>query len=181
MKLYKLTDSEGKTHQDTQWGEKKTYIAKKLEQPKLCTGTVIHAYRDKNLAFLLNPIHANYTNPILWEAEGEIIVEDWDKVGCSKLTTIKKLSNPLWTDGEDRMKVRAKFAILCAEAVLHLYEKNYPNDKRVRQAIQAAKNYLLAPTKAAGAAGAAAWAAGATAGKIDFIFLASQAVKGGKE
>ena len=35
-----------------------------------------------------------------------------------------------------------QIAIFCAETVLHIYENKYPNDKRPREAIQAAKDYL---------------------------------------
>jgi len=64
-------------------------------------------------------------------------------------------------------KDKIRYAIFAAEQVLYLYEKKYPKDKRPREAIQAAKNYLEKPTlenkKAAAAYAAAAFAAGAAA------------------
>ena len=64
------------------------------------------------------------------------------------------------------------FAADCAELVLPIYEKQYPNDDRPRKAIQAARDYanrlinedeLAAASAAASAAAGAAWAARATA------------------
>ena len=63
------------------------------------------------------------------------------------------------------------YAVYAAEQVIDIYEKKYPNDKRPRLAIEAAKKCIglkgaaLAAARAAGdaaraAAGAAAWAAG---------------------
>jgi len=61
------------------------------------------------------------------------------------------------------------YAVFAAEQVIDVYEKKYPNDKRPRQAIEAAKKCIENPSEenkaraagAAGAAWAAAWAAGA--------------------
>jgi hypothetical protein len=44
-------------------------------------------------------------------------------------------------------KERASLAIKCAEMVLYIFEKKYPNDKRPRKAIEAAKKCLANPTK----------------------------------
>jgi hypothetical protein len=58
------------------------------------------------------------------------------------------------------------FSADCAESVLHIYEKRYPNDDRPRKAIQAARDYANGvigkdELDAAGAAaGYAAWDAG---------------------
>ena len=60
------------------------------------------------------------------------------------------------------------YAIFAAEQVIEIYEKKYPDNKRPRKAIDAAKAVLIKDTPetraAAGAAGAAAWAARAAAG-----------------
>jgi hypothetical protein len=81
------------------------------------------------------------------------------------------------------------FAILCAEAVLQHFEKDYPADDRPRKAIEAAKEYLKNPTVhatayaahatayAAYAADVAAYAACAAAEKLDFCKLADEAVE----
>jgi hypothetical protein len=161
MKLYKLTNKNGCTQGNTQWGIGVTHELKATEKPRLCTKDVLHAYKNINLALLLNPNHANISNPKIWEAEGEIVVEDYGKVGCFKLTTTKELSCPDWyIDDKKRRRVRVQFAVLCAEGVLHIYENQYPDDNRPRKAIEAAQNYLKKPSNAAAKAGnAAAYAA----------------------
>ena len=44
-------------------------------------------------------------------------------------------------EGKDK-EIRL-FACDCAESVLHLYEKEYPNDTRVRDCIEAARKYAV--------------------------------------
>ena len=64
-------------------------------------------------------------------------------------------------------KQRVQYAIYAAEQVLDIFEKKYPEDKRPRLAIEAAKNWVKSPTEknrdAAAAADAAAYAADAAA------------------
>jgi hypothetical protein len=76
-------------------------------------------------------------------------------------------------EGKDK-EIRL-FAADCAESVLHIYEKRYPNDDRPRKAIQAARDYAngvigkdeLAAARAAAwdAARAAAWDAAGEAAR----------------
>jgi hypothetical protein len=166
MKLFKLTDQNGYTRKgqqgETKWSDGFRLGLPEKINPQLCTSDIIHAYKNINLALLLNPNHADIVNPQIWEAEGEIAVEDYGKVGCFGLTTIKKLPIPEWyTDEERRKRVCTLFAVLCAEAVLKYYEEKYPDDKRPRKAIEAARKYLK--TKTASAASAARTAASAAA------------------
>lgn len=42
---------------------------------------------------------------------------------------------------------KIKYAIFVAEQVIDIFEKKYPDDKRPREAIEAAKKYLKSPTK----------------------------------
>lgn len=182
MKLYKLTDEKGITYGNTQWGANVTYKLKKTNDPQLCSSNVIHAYKNKNLAYLLNPIHGDYDNPRIYEARGEVVVEDYGKVGCFELTTVKELKPPGWLDRKEDVQVM--FAVLCAEAALHLFEGKSPADNRPRKAIEAAKKYLKThnAADAADAADAAyaafaafaAYAAGAAgaAGAADAAFAA---------
>lgn len=67
-------------------------------------------------------------------------------------------------DEEVRRRLR-HFAADCAARVLHLFEKERPDDKRVRQSIQAARDYAGGKIEAAAgaAAGAAAHAAAGAA------------------
>ena len=100
MLLYKLTDREGYTRRgksgETKWRKGFTLTKNPCDNPHLCGPDVIHAYTNPNLAFLLNPHHANLINPQLWEADGEAVVKDWGKVGCFALTSVKKLKTPHW-------------------------------------------------------------------------------------
>ena len=72
MKLYKLTDKNGKTKNNTQWGPGVTHSVPSCNNPKLCSNQVLHAYTNIDLALVLNPIHANIHSADLrlWEAEG---------------------------------------------------------------------------------------------------------------
>ncbi len=119
MKLFKLTDKEGYTRRgqegETKWEEGFTLRLNPCENPRLCTSDVIHFYTNPNLAFLLNPAHANIENPQLWEIEGDPVVENWDKGGTFSLTTVKKLPKPEWTKRKTRL-VQIAFAKLCSTA-----------------------------------------------------------------
>ena len=55
------------------------------------------------------------------------------------------------------------YAVYAAEQVIEIYESKYPDDKRPRQAIEAAKAYLHRPSKNAARAAYAAYAAHAAA------------------
>jgi hypothetical protein len=63
----------------------------------------------------MDPIHAILLpDAILWEAEGDIVVNDGTKVGCTRLTTLKRIPIPAIT-----LEQRVTFAIKCA---LHVYK-----------------------------------------------------------
>jgi hypothetical protein len=55
-------------------------------------------------------------------------------------------------------KQKVQYSIFAAEQVLPIFEKKYPNDKRPRLAIEAAKNYLKIPCKKTKNAAYAAYA-----------------------
>lgn len=114
-KLWKLTDSNGKTFNDTQWGKNVSHSATG-SATKLCSDGFIHAYRNKWIAVFLNPIHGRFKEPLLWEARGEVVLEDGDlKCGCKTLTTTKQHALPFLSIEE-----RVKIAIYCA---LSIYKK----------------------------------------------------------
>ena len=113
MTLYKLTDDCGQTWGETQWGPGVTHTAPGTGQ--LCSDGWIHAYTDPLLAILLNPIHANFPEPRLWECEGDVGATDHGlKVGCTSLTTVREIPVPAITTEQ-----RVRFAILCARQVYH--------------------------------------------------------------
>ena len=110
--VYKLTDENGQTLNNTQWGNNISHTAKGNSK-KLCSNGFIHYYTNPLLAVLLNPIHADFKSPKLWEAEasGEIINEAL-KSGCKTLTTIREIPLP-----EISLVHRDAFGILCAKEV----------------------------------------------------------------
>ena len=179
MKIYKLTNQNGNTQNNTNWIPKTTHEKQSCDNPELCSADVYHAYTNANLALLLNPIHADISNPRMFECSGDIVVSDWGKVGCFKMTSKKELQMPTWyTNRETRKQVQVMFAILCAESVLHVYETYNSTDSRPRQAIEAAKDYLKHQTNSAAYAAAdAADAADAAHPDINFAKLADLAVK----
>jgi Immunity protein Imm5 len=88
-----------------------------------------------------------------------------------------------------------QFSILCASHTLHIFEDVYPNDKRPRLAIRAAKNYLkgrindsklnaarsAAWSAARGAAESAAWSAARGAAESAAESAAWSAARGAAE
>ena len=112
-KLYKLTNRNYETKNKTKWGEGVSHSG--TGKGPLCSVGWIHAYTNPLLAVLLNPIHADVVDPVLWEAEGEISLTDHGlKVGCKTLTTIRVIELPQITTEQ-----RVKFALLCALEVYH--------------------------------------------------------------
>jgi len=110
-RLYKLTDRQESTYNDTVWGENVTHSIP-ADRPgfKLCSSQVIHAYEHPVIAVLLNPVHAGFYHPLLWEAEGEVVVREGQlKCGVKKLTTLRQI--PLPVGGATR---RLNIAIRCA-------------------------------------------------------------------
>lgn len=120
MKLFKLTDANAMTHNETKWGEGVTHkISEATQNPKLCTDGVIHVYKNLNFGLLLYPIHANIPRDQVrcWEAEGDIVCEDWGKAGCFKVTVVKELELPIWYRNlKTRVKVQVAFAGAAAKS-----------------------------------------------------------------
>jgi len=111
MRLFKLTDENGQTYGGCQWGVGVTHTAS--GDGPLCSDAWIHAYTDPLLAALLNPIHAGFRSPRLWEAEGVVGADDCGlKVGCAKLTTLREIQVPEMSTAQ-----RVAFAIHCAKGV----------------------------------------------------------------
>ena len=181
--VYKLTDKFGRTKDNTQWGENVSHAAKG-DGKRLCSDGWIHYYTHPLIAVLMNPIHADFTNPKLWEAEasGKIINEAL-KSGCKTLTTIKEIPLP-----EVSGVQKIAFGILCAKEVYDdkawnkWADKWLSGDDRSKETANAARNdatyYAVdyAATRAAYAsANAAARAANANK-SINFIALAEKAM-----
>ena len=107
---YKLTTQEGKTKNNTQWGENVTHEATGDIKQDLCSDAWIHAYTHPLLAALMNPVLSNIENPIHWEGkgEGEAKFEPL-KCGFRKFTTLRQIPLPEVTDVQ-----KIAFGILCA-------------------------------------------------------------------
>ena len=181
-KLYKLTRPDRTTNGGMKWRKGATHKIEPCANPQLCSGDVLHAYRNPNLAYLINPIHGNFNNPRLYEVEGSVVAEDWGKVGCFELAVVKELKKPSWVDSKDKWKVRLGFSILCARAVLHHFENSFPEDKRARKAIEAAEEYLKNPSKSAAWSARSARSAARSAesaAELDFGLLADEAAREG--
>ena len=114
--LYKLTSLQSQTYNQTQWGENVTHELPVRDTYELCSYQVIHAYVSPELAVLMDPIQASLLpHAILWEAEGDVVVNDGTKVGCTQLTTLAQIPVPTVT-----LEQRVIFALKCA---LHAYKE----------------------------------------------------------
>ena len=161
-KLYKLTDQNNQTMNCTQWGKGVTHQTTGIPSG-LCSEGWLHAYEHPLLAVLFNPIHANFRNPRLWEAEGEgeLLRERQLKCGVTKLTTVKEMQLP-----EVTTEQRVRFAILCCKAVCEDEKWNAWADKWLSgedRSESSAEAASAAAAEAAEAAWAAAWAEAAEA------------------
>lgn len=116
MKLYKLTNARGQTMYNTQWGKNVTHTADG-KSCALCNDHWLHAYTDPVLAVLMNHVHADIDDPLLWKCEGDVGLANKDKVGCTKLTTLRRIALPRVTNEQ-----RKRFALLAALAVYPLWE-----------------------------------------------------------
>ena len=110
--LCKLTDENNRTYSNTQWGENVTHTSS--GNGKLCSNGWLRYYDSPLLAVLLNPIHANFSNPILWEVTttGKIKSDCGLKFGTTSLTTVKRIKLPIITSEQKTI-----FGILCAMSV----------------------------------------------------------------
>lgn len=109
MKGYKLTDSKGKSYNDTEWGEGISHKAKKGKM-EFCAKTAIHFYADPLLAAFCNTIHGNFIDPILWEGETKGVGKtDGLKSICKEFTTLRQIPLPIITTNQ-----RVTIGIKCA-------------------------------------------------------------------
>ena len=153
---YKLTTQEGKTKNNTQWGENLTHEATGDIKQDLCSDAWIHAYTHPLLAVLMNPVHANIKNPILWEGNGEGKAKfEPLKCGFRKFTTLRQIPLPEVTDVQ-----KIAFGILCVKEVYKDPSWNQWADKwlsgedRTKSSADAAAAYAAAAYAAAYAAAA---------------------------
>ncbi|MGA7524525.1 MAG: hypothetical protein WBW84_18890, partial [Acidobacteriaceae bacterium] len=112
MKAYKLTDENGQTMGHTQWAPGVTHTAPGTGD--LCSSGWIHTYSHPLLAVLLNPVHADFIRPKLWECEVSGASKDdcGLKQGWESVTTVREIPLPVVS-----VEQRVRFAILCAKEV----------------------------------------------------------------
>ena len=115
MIKYKLTTQQGTTHNGYQWslpkGKRPGKWHKTDGRGELCGPGWLHYYHDPMLAVLLNPIHANIKDPILWEVEvdGEQLDDNGLKGGTTKMRLVRRIELPTFSTVQ-----RTAFGILCA-------------------------------------------------------------------
>ena len=110
--VWKLTDANGQSKNQTQWGPGVRHRG--TGKGELCSEGWIHYYRSPLLAVLLNPMHADFPSPRLWEAKvsRKQVHEGYLKSGALWLETKKEIELPVVSDIR-----RVRFAILCAQTV----------------------------------------------------------------
>lgn len=173
MIKYKLTTQDGTTHNYYQWslpkGEKPGDWHRTSGEGNLCRPGWLHYYHHPLLAVLLNPIHADIQDPILWEVEvgGEQKDDAGLKGGATKMRLLKKIDLPMFSTEQ-----RVVFGIYCALETC--------NDKEF---VRWANGWLMGSDRSAAAATqaaraeaawtATAWAAWAAARAADAAWTAA--------
>jgi len=193
-KYYKLTDRKMQTYGGFQWTLGGWQEAKGNLTKELCSDAWLHCYDSPLLAILHNPIHANITNPRLFEVEvgGETKDDGEIKRGFHRMRLVKEISLPEITKNQ-----KQAYGILCAKEVYkgkswNEWADNWLNgkyrSKRAARAAAHAAHAAYAAAHAAHAADAAAHAAhaadaaaaaayAADAAKLDLVKIAEKAVK----
>lgn len=121
---YKLTDENMKTYGDFQWEIGKKVITS--GNGTLCSNGWVHFYHCPLLAILLNPCHAAFNNPRLFECKiGKRQLNDSGlKGGTTELILTKEIQVPQITDTQ-----RIAFGILCVKAICDNRKWNQWADK----------------------------------------------------
>jgi len=99
---------------------------------------------------------------------------------CTLLVNENKLDWCNWLVSRSLTRMDCiRYAIYAAEQVIDIFEKKYPDDKRPREAIEAAKKYLKNPSKKnKDAASAAAYDAASDAMRIKILKHGIGLIKG---
>src|ERR1051326_8619258 len=109
---YKLTDKDGYTYGKTLWEPNLSYTTS--GKGDLCGSGWLHCYSDPVLAIMMNPHHANFTNPKLAEVicSGQCKQDHGLKEGWTTMAFRQWLPVPTITTTQ-----RIAFAILCVKQV----------------------------------------------------------------
>ena len=152
--LYKLTRADGTTgggdYPVMQWGKGVTNTVVRRENPRLCTGDVVHAYIDPLQAAFFDCIHGGYgPDALLWTCDdSEVVVSDSTKSGVFELTTRGQIPLPQLST-EQRVGVAIRVVLRHCEV---------SDDWRTW-----AENWLSGADRSGKSAWAAAWAESAAA------------------
>ena len=167
VKLFKLTDENGKTMGDTQWGVGVTHEAKG-DGTQLCSDGFIHAYESPLVAAFIYPQHVSWIKPRLWEADAEeVVLRDGElKCGVKKLTTVKEIPLPeLTTEQKVEVGIRCALQVYAELDFVQWAEKWLKNIDRSKAVAEAAARAAEAAARAAEAAARAAEAAAEAAAR----------------
>ena len=168
MKIrYKLTKQDLTTYANTKW------VLNEWKETsgngELCTGGWLHCYTSPLLSILLNPIHANITNPKLFkcEVEGKYLGDYGRKEGWTRMRIIEEIEVPQLSEIN-----KIAFGILCALEVYKnkkfvLWANNWLENK------DRSKESAAAAYHAANSASAAAYHAASAA--ADYAYYAADA------
>ena len=161
---YKLTTQDLKSNNEFQWKIGKRYdISPERTGKELCSSQVFHFYDSPELAVLMNPIHADISNPKLFEVEcWKIVANDKTKGGCKSMKLKKEIPLPGFTDNQ-----MIYFGIQCALKVYK--EKGF---------VKWSEDWVSGKNRSKEAARAADWAAAKiNSPSLNLVKLARQALE----
>jgi len=94
---YKLTDENGKTYGGCEWEPGVSHSAPGTGE--LCSDGWIHVYDSPCVAVMMNPCHADFENPRLWECEvsGKELDDHGLKRGVQKCMMVREIPVPVLT------------------------------------------------------------------------------------
>lgn len=84
----------------TVWRYGETKSLPPCEHPRLCSPDVFHCYDNIGQAILFMHDHGYSLNSLAYEVTGDVVVSDFDKVGCFWLTLGESVPFPSWTRQE---------------------------------------------------------------------------------
>ena len=186
MKVYKLTDQNMRTYGGFQW-ELGVKPEPRNGKGDLCGPGWFHCYSHPLLAVLFNPIHADISNPRLFEATavGKSKHDNGMKSGYVSLKLTKEIPVP-----EITLTQKVAFSILVSKLIYKdsKYNKWADNwlsghDRSAESATSAARSAASAARSAAWSAENAAWSAESAercaerCTAIDFVLIALEAMK----
>jgi hypothetical protein len=110
MKVIKLTDAKGQTHNETQWGPNVTHTADG-QSAELCNAHWLHAYRDVWIAALCGPGHVRWwMDALAWAADADVGLDNVDKCGCTRVKTLRHVRLPAITTAQ-RCEIARRVAL----------------------------------------------------------------------